>query len=426
VPEATSGQSPDADRVRTCGSPASDRPASELAGGDRPIGESPARDSPVSAPPPEALPARKREAQVAEAAGVGVPLLLAGAAAWCWRILVVLAAFIALVLLLGRLTLLIIPLATALLSAALLMPVANWLRRHGMPRGVSTLLTMLLVVAFVGGVGFFVTNRAIADYPTLANQSTAAVHQTQTFLEGSPFHLNANSVNHIGTTITDQIDKHRTQIASGVLAAGRTVLDVLTGIVLWLFLTVMFVYDGERVWGWIVGLFPRSAHERVQGAGLRAWRTLSGYITGQFLVALFHAVAIGVTLLILRSPLVAPLAVLVFIGSFIPIVGALVFGAFAVLVTLVAGGAIKALILVIVLLVENQVEGHLLQPFVVGRYVRLHAVAIAVTLTAGALLDGIAGAIYGVPLVAAVNAAAKYLTGREDIDGAPIEPDVIT
>lgn len=349
--------------------------------------------------------------------GIRIPTLLVGAAAWSWRILVILGAFILLFTLLGHLLLLVVPFLLALLSAALLMPIASWFKRHGVPRGIATLITMLFALAVLGGVGFYVVNRATADYPTLADQSNDAVRQTQNFLVHAPFNLPRSSVDNVGNTITKQINSHKGQITSGVIKAGRTALDVVTGAVLWLFLTIMLVYDGDRVWSWVVRLFPRRAEERVRGAGQRMWTTLTGYITGQFFVALFHALAIGITLVILRSPLVAPLAVLVFVGSFIPIIGALVFGAFAVVVTLVAGGVVKALILLIVLVIENQVEGHVLQPFVVGRYVRLHPIAIAATLTAGALLAGLPGAIFGVPFVATVNAAAKYLAGREDSEG---------
>ena len=373
--------------------------------------------------PAQDVPAPSAETEVPDARDVRVPILLAGAAAWCWRILVILAAFYPLLLLIEHLTLLVVPFLAALLSAALLSPIALGLRHRGVTRGWSTLITMVFALVVLGSIGFFVTNRAIAGYPAFADQSSDAVRQIQNVLTGAPFHLDRSSVENVGSTITDQLNKHRGQLASGVIQAGRTALDVLTGLVLWLFVTVMLIYDGDRIWAWVVRLFPEGARERVVGSGHRAWRTLSGYITGQFIVALFHAMAIGVTLAILQAPLIAPLALLVFVGSFIPIIGALVFGAFAVLVTLVAGGVVKALILLIVLLVENQVEGHVLQPFVVGRYVRLHPLAIAATLTAGALLAGLPGAIFGVPLVAALNAVVKFLAGREDIDGNLILPD---
>lgn len=348
---------------------------------------------------------------------VWVPPLLVGAAAWAWRLLVVALAVLGLLELLSRLMLLVVPLLTALLTVALLAPLAGFLRRRGLPRPLTTGLTTLLALGLLGSIGFFVVDRAIADYPSLADQSRNIVTQTQHVLERPPFRVSESSLTNLSDTINKQLNQHRGQIASGVLSAGRTALDVMTGIVLWLFLTVVLLHDGTRVWNWLVELFPERFEERVRGAGQRAWRTLTGYVSGQFLVALFHGVAIGLSLAVLDSPLVAPLAVLVFVGSFIPIIGAIVFGGFAVLVTLVTGGAVKALVLVIILVVENQVEGHVLQPFVVGRYVRLHPLAIAVALTAGSLLQGIVGAIFAVPLVAALNAAGKYLSGREDVHG---------
>lgn len=367
---------------------------------------------PIQGPPPAS-----RESPVPDGTGIRLPVLLVGAAAWSWRILVVTAAFYLLFTLIGHLLLLVIPFLLALLSTALLMPFANWQRRHGVPRGLSTFVSVVVALAALGGIGFYVVNRATADYPRLARESNDAVQQAQAFLVRPPFNLPRSSVQNVGSTITNQINKHQGQVTSGIIKAGRTALDVGTGAVLWLFLTIMLIYDGDRVWAWVVRLFPGRAEERVRGAGRRMWQTLTGYITGQFIVAVFHALAIGITLAILGSPLVAPLAVVVFIGSFIPIIGALVAGAFAVLVTLVAGGVVNALILLIVLVIENQIEGHVLQPFVVGRYVRLHPIAIAATLTAGALLGGLPGAIFAVPVVATLNAAAKYLAGREDSEG---------
>jgi predicted PurR-regulated permease PerM len=167
------------------------------------------------------------------------------------------------------------------------------------------------------------------------------------------------------------------------------------------------VYDGDRMWAWIAGLFPPSRRARVNAAGEQMWHTLAGYVTGTFAVATFHGVVMGITLWVVGVPLVAPLALLIFVGSFIPLVGITVFGGLAVLVTLVSNGVLDAVIVLIVLVVEQQIEGHALQPLIVGRYVRLHPMVIAITLTAGAVLAGLAGALFAVPLVAAINAAIK-------------------
>jgi predicted PurR-regulated permease PerM len=354
---------------------------------------------------------------------IEVPAVLVGAAAWSWRILVVLGAFGVLGVLVWHLTVLVVPFATALLTTALLMPITGYLRRHGVGRGVSALLTILLALVVIGGVGYFVVNRAVDGYPELSDDASRAVTNIQNYLTGSPFHLPKSSVDNIGTTITNKLKSNQGSITSGVISAGKTAIDVVTGIVLWLFLTIFLVYDGDRVWDWVCRLLPRRGEELARGAGHRAWQTLSGYITGQFKVALFHAVVISATLLILRAPLVAPLALIVFVFSFVPIIGALVAGAFAVVVVLVADGPIQAIVLVGVLIIEDQVESHVLQPLVVGRAVRLHPIAIAVTLTGGALLAGLPGAIFGVPVVACANAAVKFLAGREDIDGHTVPRD---
>jgi len=364
-----------------------------------------------------------RETEVFDGRAIRLPIVLVGAAAWSWRILVVLAALGALGLLLSHLMVLVVPFAAAILAAALLMPIANWLRSRGVTRGWSTLITIVFALAVFAGVVFFVVNRAIAGYSDLADQASQAVTNVQNYLTTGPFHLQKSSIDNLGTTITDHLKSNSGEVTSGVISAGRTALDVATGLVLFLFLTIFLVYDGDRVWDWVVRLFPERGEELVRGAGHRAWATLSGYITGQFFVAVFHAVVISVTLLILGSPLVAPLALVVFVFSFVPIIGALVAGALAAAVVLVAEGPVQAIVLLVVLIIEDQVEGHVLQPLVVGRAVRLHPIAIAATITAGSLLAGLPGAIFGVPVVAATNAAVKFLSGREDIDGHAIESE---
>lgn len=388
------------------------------------------RDGPLPAPfgdrkPPPMQPGNRlhREIDVPDGTGVRVPAVLAGMAAWSWRVLVVLALVTLVGIVLLHLLLLVVPFATAILATALLMPITNRLRGRGVSRGISTLITIVFALAVLSGVIFFVVDRAVAGYPALADQASQAVTNVQNYLTNGPFHLQKSSIDNIGSTITKKLNAHQGAVASGVISAGRTAIDVVTGAVLFVFLTIFLVYDGDRVWDWFVRLLPRHGAELARGAGHRAWRTLTGYIGGQFFVALFHTIAISATLLILRAPLIAPLALIVFIFSFVPIIGALVAGAFAIVVVLVADGPIPALVLVIVLIVEDQIESHLLQPLVVGRYVRLHPIAIAATLVAGALVAGIPGAIFGVPLVAAVNAAVKYLSGREDIDGNAISQE---
>ena len=347
----------------------------------------------------------------------GVPPLLQDAAGWCWRILVVAAAVTLLGMLARKLELVVIPLLTALLLAALLEPVAVQARRLRLPRAAAAIVTVLLAIAVLGGIGVFVVNRAAAGYPLLVDQIGQLVDHTQRWLETGPLHIKQNGG--LATQITDALQSRRGQIASSALSAGRTLADVVTGVVLTLFLTLFLLYDGARIWAWMTGLFPDSTREQVDRVGDAMWRTLSGYVTGTFLVALFHGVVMGITLAILGVPLVAPLVVLIFIGAFIPLIGAVVFGGLAVLVTLVTKSAAAAVVVLIVLVVENQIESHVLQPFVVGRHVRLHPMAIAVTLASGAVIAGLPGAIFAVPLVAAVNAAAVQLRPPNATDVMP-------
>ena len=339
----------------------------------------------------------------------GVPILLQDAAGWCWRLLVIGAAIVSLGILARRLEIVVIPLLAALLLAALLNPLARRLRALGLPDGIAAVATVLTAIAVLGGVGTFVVNRAAAGYPQLADQIADLVAHTERWLTNGPLHLDKSSTSDLGGRINHALRTRQGQVASGALSAGRTVADVVTAAVLTFFLTLFLLYDGRRIWAWTTGLIPVSSRERTDAVGERMWKTLSGYVSGTFLVALFHGVVMGLTLAIVGVPLVAPLAVLIFVGAFIPLIGAVVFGGLAVLVTLVTNGVTAAIVVLVVLLIENQIESHVLQPFVVGRHVSLHPMAIALTLASGAVLAGLPGAIFAVPLVAAINAAAVEL-----------------
>lgn len=349
----------------------------------------------------------------------GVPPLLQDAAGWCWRILVVAAAVTLLGMLARKLELVVIPLLAALLLTALLAPLASRLRRLRLPRAAAAILTVLTAIAVLGGIGAFVVNRAAAGYPELATQIGQLVTRTQHWLISGPLHLDASSVNNIGSKVTTALRSRQGEVASGALSAGRTLAEVATAIVLTLFLTLFLLYDGPRIWQWTTGLFPDQSRRKTDAVGDAMWHTLSGYVTGTFIVALFHGVAMGATLAIVGVPLVAPLAVLVFIGGFIPLIGAVVFGGLAVLVTFVTNGTPAGIVVLVVLIMANQIEGHVLQPFVVGRHVRLHPMAVALTLASGAVIAGLPGAIFAVPLVAALNAAAVQLRPPRATDDKP-------
>lgn len=354
-------------------------------------------------------------------AETGVPQSLRIVAGWSWRLLAIGAVLYFVVLkILGHFPLVVIPFLTAMLLSALLHPLTGFLKRHRFNRGAAAGATMLVAFIVIGGIGTFVVNRAIAQYPEFVTEVTRLVNNAQNYLKTGPLKLDPNSVNNVGSKITTYLKGRQSEIASGAVSAVGTIVEVGTGLVLSLFLTFFFLYDGERIFAWLSGFVPVRDRPQVQAGGAEVWRTLIGYVGGTFLVAVFHALALGIALGVTRVQLVAPLVLLIFIGSFIPIIGMPIFGGLAVLVALISQGGVVAVIILIVLVVDNQIEAHLLQPLVVGRYVHLHPIVIAIVLTGGAVFAGLPGAIFGVPAVASVNAAVRGVSHwrRENLLGS--------
>jgi predicted PurR-regulated permease PerM len=360
---------------------------------------------------------------MAEPTEARVPQGLVTLGGWCWRILVIGLVVIGVAKLASKLELVVVPLLTALLLTALLYPITARLRGARWPRALAALATVLFALVVLGGVGAFVVNRAIAGYPQLVDQVSHLVNKAQHYLEHGPLHLKISSGRSVGDKFVTFLRERQGQIASGAISASKTAAEVIGSVVLTIFLTIFMLYDGDRIWAWLTGFFPAGRRARIHEAGQQVWFTLSRYVAGTFTVATFHGIVMGITLWIVGVPLVAPLAVLVFLGGFIPLIGVVIFGGLAVLVTLVAKGVTAAIVVLVVLVVEHQIEGHLLQPLIVGRYVRLHPMAIALALAAGALVAGLPGAIFGVPLVASINAAAKTLARPTlEVDSGVVAP----
>ena len=349
-----------------------------------------------------------------------MPLALSVAAAWSWRLLVVGVVAYFVITFLAGLPLVTAPILIALLFAALLRRPTVFLRRF-LPRWLAALTVVIGALIVVGGVGWFVAMRVQGQAGTLVTEAQNVLDQLRNRFSGLPA-IGGSSSGAVDQ-IQSWVQSHSSTLVSGALTAGVVALDVVTGTVLTLFLTLFFLIDGERVWGWLVRLLPHEARPAVNGAGHRAFGVLSGWITGTTLIALIHAVVVGVTLWLLGTPLVFALAVLVFIGSYIPLIGAFIFGGFSVLVTLVSVGIWPAVIFLAVLLLENLLEGHVYQPLIMGKEVRLHPVAILLALAVGGVLGGILGAIAAIPVVGAGHAAVKYLTGIEDIHGHPLSDE---
>lgn len=333
--------------------------------------------------------------------------VLRTAGEYAWRLLAVGTVGYFLVQLLSKLSLVVIPFIAAILVTGLLQPVANRLRRLGMGRGLATVITMLGAVFVLGGLITEVVVRATQQAPQLGDEINRLLPQIKHWLIHGPLRINAKTVDNLNNTITNDISKNSSKIASAALSTGKTVLSFLAGLLLAVFSSIFLVYDGDRVWGFLLKGFPPGGRPAADAAGRAAWRTISQYVRGTLIVATFHGVVVAITLSLLGVPLAFPLAVLVALGSFVPLVGAFVTGALAVGVAGLSHGLVAAIVMVAVLLLDNQVEAHLLQPFVVGRYVRIHPLAVVLALAAGAILYGIVGAIVAVPVVAMVNSAVR-------------------
>jgi predicted PurR-regulated permease PerM len=352
----------------------------------------------------------------------GPVLRLAGD--YAWRLIVVGFVFYWIVVLAHQLTLVVVPFLLSLAVAALLRPAFNFLRRHGFRRGLSTLATVLGAFVVLGGLITLVIVRAAEQAPQLGNEINNLLPHIKRWLIKGPLHLNAKSVNNLSKTITDTVTKNSSKIASTALSTGREALNLVGGFLLVVFSTIFLLYDGESVWQYALKVVPPVGRDRVDVAGQAAWKTLSHYVRGTLVVAAFHGTVMAITLTLLGVPLAFPLAVIIALGSFIPLVGAVVTGILAIGVAGLSQGLGAAIVVFVVLIVDAQVEGHVLQPFVVGRYVRIHPLGVVLALAAGGLLFGIFGAFAAVPTVACINsgirAAKAYSPGTTPHEGDKI------
>jgi predicted PurR-regulated permease PerM len=326
--------------------------------------------------------------------------VVADGAIWAARLLVLLVGAWALLQVARTLGLLVLSAVAAVLLTALAHPIAAALRRAGLPRGLAATVTVL------GGAGAIVL--AMWWVVTqVVDQSSQIISSASDAVGSLP--VSTPSLASLQDKVVGFLESHQGSITSSALTGLRYAAETGTGLVLTVFITFYLLYDGERLWDRTMHLAPPGRRETTAIAGRRAWVRLAGWVRGTFLIAVFHGVVVALTLFLLGVPLVAPLALLVFFGSFIPIVGALLFGGLAVLVAFATQGVAAALILFTVLVVDNQIEAHVLQPFLVGRYVKLHPLAVVASITAGELLVGLPGAILAVPLVAAVFAVLTHL-----------------
>lgn len=330
-------------------------------------------------------------------------------AAWAWRLLAILAAALALFWVLAKLEVIVVPVLVALLLSALLVPVVDWLDRHGLPRGGAVALVLLGGFAILGGILAFVVLQFIDGLPGLTEQVTQSIESTRRWLINGPAHLRSEQIDSAGNAAIEALHNNQAKLTSGALSTAATVTELVTAAVLVLFTLIFFLYGGRNIWRYVVQIVPAHARDRVHEAGSAGYGSLIGYVRATFLVALTDAAGVGAGLAIMGIPLALPLASLVFLGAFIPLVGAVVAGFLAVVVALLAKGIVYALITLGLLVAVNQIEAHLLQPLVMGRAVSIHPLAVVLAISTGGVLAGIVGALLAVPTVAFLNNAFQVL-----------------
>jgi predicted PurR-regulated permease PerM len=360
----------------------------------------PSPDRTAEAPPPAA--ARPDPAQA-------VPWGVRVAAEAGWRLLVLAGTVWVLMTVISAVQLVVFAFVVALLITALLQPTVARLKRYGVPRGLATALTAILGFVVMGLIGWFVTWQVMENIDDLSNQIQSGIDDLRNWLLKSPFHVTDKQINQIAKNLREAVGANTDQITSAGLEGVQVVVEALTGILLTFFSTLFLLYDGRRIWEWTLKLVPAAARPGVAGAGPRAWRTLTAYVRGTVLVALIDATFIGLGIYFLDVPMAVPLAVFIFLFSFIPLVGAVASGALAVVVALVTQGVFTAVMTLVVVLAVQQIEGHILQPFILGRAVRVHPLAVVLSVAAGGMVAGIGGAVVAVPLVAVTNTVVGYL-----------------
>ncbi len=335
------------------------------------------------------------------------------AAGWSWRMLVIVAAAAVVLWLVARLSLVVIPLAIALLLAALLTPTAGWLRRRAhFPRTLASATVLVGGLIVVAGTLTLVITQFVRGFPALAAKSTDGIRQIQAWLKNGPLHLSNQQLGGAADATQNWLDTHRDTLTSGALSTAGTAVEMALSAFLVLFATFFFLRDGGRIWRFLVGLLPAPAREPMARAGEQSWLTLVAYVKATVVVAFIDAAGIGLALLILRVPFALPLAALVFLSSFIPIIGATLSGVVAVLVALVTRGPLVALVALIAVVLVQQLEGHVLQPLIMGRAVAIHPLAVIVAIATGVVLAGIIGALVAVPIVAVLNTGIRHLVYR--------------
>lgn len=365
-------------------------------------------------------------AQADAASLVSWPLRVASA--WSWRILMVVAAAAAACWGAMQLSVVVLPVAIALLLTVLLEPLVAFLvRRVHLSRTVAAAVGLLIALAVVVGLVSQAAASLFRQFPDLLAKATDGLEKAFDWLKTGPLALDTSAVDQaldgLQGEITKFLQSNSSLLASGALSVTSSLISIVTGSLIMLFCLFFFLKEGRRIWLWVVRLMPTPARGPAHESAIRGWVTLGGYVRTQIKVAAIDAAGIGLGAFALGVPMALPITILVFFGSFIPIVGAFVSGSVAVLVALVDQGPTKGIIMLVIILAVQQLEGNVLQPWLMSNAVSLHPVAVLLVVAGAGSVAGIVGAVFGVPIAAFLNATFLYLHGYDGIPGLATKAD---
>ena len=349
-----------------------------------------------------------------------VPWPLRLSAALSWRLIVVAIATAGIAWAASKIWTLIISVAIALLLAVLLEPLVRWLTvKAKLPRTLAAALGLLFLVGLVAGSLSQAGTEITMQLPDLMTKASGGLDTFRDWLAQLPWKIDMtvfdNVVTSAMTQITNYVQQNVQQIFSQAYSVTSSVVSLVSGFLIMLFCLFFFLKEGRTIWLWIVRLFPAPARTPLHESAIRGWVTLGSYVRTQIQVAAIDAVGIGLGAFFLGLPMVLPIIVVVFFASFVPIAGAMVSGAIAVLVALVDQGITAGVIMLVVILVVQQVESNLLQPLLMSHAVSLHPMAVLLVVAGAGSLGGIPGAVFGVPIAAFLNATFLYLHGYDSM-----------
>ena len=329
-----------------------------------------------------------------------------------WSVIGIIVLSVGALMLLGRLAVVIVPLVLALFPAAVLMPIVTRLVESGVPRALAAVVVLVAALGLLVALFGALAPSVAAELGGLAEQVDVGYTQVRTYLENSPLDIKTLPLDQAMERFREQATEQGEDLGPRLLEAGIAVAEGFAGLALAIFTLFFYLKDGPRIAAWVRSVFPAGAREDVDQIGSRVWFTIGAYIRGLLVIGLADAVLIGAGLFALGVPLALPLCVLVFFGALFPIVGAFLAGTVAVLVALATTGLGTALLVLALILIVQQLEGHILTPIMLGRATALHPLGVIAALTAGAVLLGVFGAFLGVPVAASIARAVGYLRNR--------------